>query len=209
MRKLLTILGAVGLTATGTATVVACGDGNKNPVPETIELGSVQGLAKTITGSEEMTAATALNAFLAIAANKDLEDQVQVKEGEENFVAPTTEAAGKLVIVAKTDSTKYTGELTITIDYKADTIDLGSVQGLDKTITGSEEMTAATALNAFLAIAANKDLEDQVQVKEGEENFVAPTTEAAGKLVIVAKTDSTKYTGELEIIISALSGSQE
>ncbi|MCL8212615.1 lipoprotein [Mesoplasma whartonense] len=209
MRKLLTILGAVGLTATSTATVVACGDGNKNPVPETIELGSVQGLDKTITGSEEMTAATALNAFLAIDANKDLEDQVQVKEGEENFVAPTTEAAGKLVIIAKTDSTKYTGELTVTIDYKADTIDLGSVQGLNKTITGSEEMTAATALNAFLAIDANKDLEDQVQVKEGEENFVAPTTEAAGKLVIVAKTDSTKYTGELEIIISALSGSQE
>ena len=208
MRKILSILASVGLTATAASAVVACGNTDKNGVVQSGSLGSiVKSADRTVSGNADMTSADkALSAFLETAAGKRLKkENVQVKENSFEAAGPGTN--GKLVIQAKS-GTKYTGEITITI--KGYTVTLESIKAnLTLEIPGSENMTADSALAAFLAVDANKTLRDEVEVKGDAESFDAPKNGVDGKLVITAKSSSTKYTGVLEITISKLKSSAE
>ncbi len=200
MRKILSILASVGLTATAASAVVACGNTDKNGVVQSGSLGSiVKSADRTVSGNADMTSADkALSAFLETAAGKRLKkENVQVKENSFEAAGPGTN--GKLVIQAKS-GTKYTGEITITI--KGYTVTLDSIKStLTLEIPGSEGMTADSALTAFKSIGNNASVKDEVEVKSGDGNFVAPKNDTVGKLVITAKSGSTKYTGDLEITI--------
>ena len=200
MRKILSILASVGLTATAASAVVACGNTDKNGVVQSGSLGSiVKSADRTVSGNADMTSADkALSAFLETAAGKRLKkENVQVKENSFEAAGPGTN--GKLVIQAKA-GTKYTGEITITI--KGYTVTLDSIKStLTLEIPGSEGMTADSALTAFKSIGNNASVKDEVEVKSGDGNFVAPKNDTVGKLVITAKSGSTKYTGDLEITI--------
>ena len=169
------------------------------------DLNSLTELNKTITGSADMTADDALQAFLAIEANKDLANEVEVKV--DTFKAPGIGTNGSFTLEAISGNHKYTGEIDVTISGY--TVALNSLQNLVKSIDGKVDMTADDALQAFLAIDANKDLSDEVQVKSGDESFHAPTNAEGGQLIVAAKEGSTKYTGSITVIIHKLDADAE
>ena len=164
------------------------------------ELSSVSGLITTTSGSSDMNETNVLNTFLAVEGNQGLQGEVEVKAG--SFEAPGTETEGSFILEAIAGNHKYTGELDVTISGY--TVALDSLKDLTKTIDGTVDMTADDAFNTFLSISGNEILKDEVEIKSGDESFVLPTNDDEGQLVIVARTGSAKYTGEIPIIISKL-----
>ena len=201
MKKILSILAAVGLTSTAATSVVACGNKSSSPVENNkTDLGSIETLNKTIKGLPGMTTwIEALDNFLADDANKTLKDEVEVKNADVDWIAPQLGVDGLLTITAKPNSS-YTGSIPVTVTGY--TMALESFTDLRPKIDGSVNMTSDQALETFLKSPYNAFLANEVIVKE--DSFEAPTTEVDGKFLIVPKQGSVKYTGELKGTISKL-----
>jgi|GEM_PF-1849911 len=143
MKKLLTILGAVGLTATSAATVVACGDNNRNEVTK-IDLQSLN--KETIRGSVEITEEQAVKEFLennpSITNVADFKTDVAI-----SLIKPTLTADGQLFVVAKSESANYSGGVVVNVAAINKT-DL-ALMVTTKTIQGNDKMTKDDALKSL------------------------------------------------------------
>lgn len=108
MKKLLVLLGTIGLTSTAMITVIACGINNRSEVSK-INLNDLK-LNLTIQGTEDMTAGTAFAAFLENNQDEsfdDLRESVAL-----DFTKSDYDNDGSLIITAK-PKTKYTGVITV------------------------------------------------------------------------------------------------
>ena len=148
-----------------------------------------------IPGIENMTEQNAFNAFIANNQEKypDLESNAEISL----FAMPTYTIKGKLVVKAKTNSTKYTGNITVPIKA-IEQIALNTLS-LNLSLTTSYT-NENDAFDAFINLNSQvSDLRNNVEIT----NFVAPEEITNGKLTINAKVNS-KYYGNVEVIIQKL-----
>ena len=190
MKKLLTILGSIGLTSTAAISVVACGTKNRSEVK--IDLNTLTLNKESITISEGMTKEDVFQAFLN--NNKDvtdLEANVDLTFNEPSYTTP-----GSLIIKAKAN-TAYTGSIIITINAIGQT----SLNDLHlKTLLSLPITKQQAAFDSFIKLNSEvSDLRDNLEI----ENFTAPDYNQTGSLEVKAKPN-TKYSGTLTITIPEL-----
>ena len=190
MKKLLTILGSIGLTSTAAISVVACGTKNRSEVK--IDLNTLTLNKESITISEGMTKEDVFQAFLN--NNKDvtdLEANVDLTFNEPSYTTP-----GSLIIKAKAN-TAYTGSIIITINAIGQT----SLNDLHlKTLLSLPVTKQQAAFDSFIKLNSEvSDLRDNLEIK----NFTAPDYNQTGSLEVEAKPN-TKYSGTLTITIPEL-----
>ena len=190
MKKLLTILGSIGLTSTAAISVVACGTKNRSEVK--IDLNTLTLNKESITISEGMTKEDVFQAFLN--NNKDvtdLEANVDLTFNEPSYTTP-----GSLIIKAKAN-TAYTGSIIITINAIGQT----SLNDLHlKTLLSLPVTNQQAAFDSFIKLNSEvSDLRDNLEI----ENFTAPDYNQTGSLEVEAKPN-TKYSGTLTITIPEL-----
>ncbi len=149
-----------------------------------------------ITGIENMLEQDAFDAFIGNNQEKysDLETNVEIS----SFTAPSYASNGELIVKAKTNSTKYSGKITITIktikQTALDTLNLKATIAVDENAT--EEETFQVFLDKNKNILNDNLILDQVELS----NFEAPKITTNGKLTITVKEGSnSKYTGSIEI----------
>ena len=190
MKKLLTILGSIGLTSTAAISVVACGTKNRSEVK--IDLNTLTLNKEPITISEGMTKEDVFQAFLN--NNKDvtdLEANVDLTFNEPSYTTP-----GSLIIKAKAN-TAYTGLIIITINVIGQT----SLNDLHlKTLLSLPVTNQQAAFDSFIKLNSEvSDLRDNLEI----ESFTAPDYNQTGSLEVEAKPN-TKYSGTLTITIPEL-----
>ena len=190
MKKLLTILGSIGLTSTAAISVVACGTKNRSEVK--IDLNTLTLNKEPITISEGMTKEDVFQAFLN--NNKDvtdLEANVDLTFNEPSYTTP-----GSLIIKAKVN-TAYTGSIIITINAIGQT----SLNDLHlKTLLSLPVTNQQAAFDSFIKLNSEvSDLRDNLEI----ESFTAPDYNQTGSLEVEAKPNA-KYSGTLTITIPEL-----
>ncbi|WP_250136678.1 lipoprotein, partial [Mesoplasma whartonense] len=192
MKNLLSLLAALGLTATAATTVIACGSPKNSVVIKKTALKDLN--LKTRLKNSVKNQQAAFDSFIEMNPEvSDLHDSVQVIA----FDVPDYNKEGSLEVEAKTN-TKYSGTLTITIPELNKTDITGLVT--NTTIQGTENMTEAQAFQAFLeANNSWTNLNDYVEV----DSFTAATYTSNGSLTIKAKTN-TAYTGSVMVRINAI-----
>ena len=192
MKNLLSLLAALGLTATAATTVIACGSPKNSVVIKKTALKDLN--LKTRLKNSVKNQQAAFDSFIEMNPEvSDLHDSVQVIA----FDVPDYNKEGSLEVEAKTN-TKYSGTLTITIPELNKTDITGLIT--NTTIQGTENMTEAQAFQAFLeANNSWTNLGDYVEV----DSFTAATYTSNGSLTIKAKPN-TAYTGSIEIRINAI-----
>ncbi len=186
MRKLLTILGAVGLTATSTATVVACGNSDKNQIGQI----DVRKINSEMIGSVS-TQEQAIGVFLA--NNPNIKDKDAFKSSIiVEFSKPTTTAEGQLTITNSNRSAKIVIKIA-----KVNAYSLKDFIG-DRIIQGSDEMTKEQALTSLASALSWKNLGDFVNITSFKVSNDKKKTN--GSLTIEAK-DASQYWGKVTISI--------
>ncbi len=144
-----------------------------------------------IPGKENMTQEDAFKAFLNNNKNiTDLKDNVNL-----SFARPSKINTGWLIITARTN-TKYSGEITITINIIGKT----SLTDLIKTTRIHSVNNNIQIITAFLGVNSTSGLtENDLEVT----SFITATTTNTGLAIINAKTSS-NYTGQVNVIIEVL-----
>ena len=189
------LLASIGLTATTTASVIACGNNNRSGVIKT-DLNDLQ-LVATIPGVESMTDTNAFNAFIQANAANVLDLRENVSFGD--FRKPEYTADGSLTITAK-PKTKYTGSITVTITA----IGQKSLDSLHLHTTLSIPVTdQQAAFDSFIELNSEvSDLRDNLKIT----GFTAPNLDQTGTLIVAASKADAKYSGTLTITIPELAG---
>ena len=142
MKNLLSLLAALGLTATAATTVIACGSPKNSVVIKKIALKDLN--LKTRLKNSVKNQQAAFDSFIELNPEvSDLRDSVQVID----FTVPDYNQEGLLEVQAKTN-TNYSGTLTITIPELNKT-DLARLV-TNTTIQGVANMTVAEAFQAVL-----------------------------------------------------------
>ena len=208
MRKILSVLAAIGLTSTAASAVVACGNKDSSEVTKT-DLSSVPMIKAlesklTINGTADMGVDDAYASFSNISGVKEALAFVNLGEADFEFVltVPSYVADGSLKITVKSENSKYSGSLNVKISQLVKA-ELSSVSGLTTTISGSSDMNETNVLNTFLAVEGNQGLQGEVEVKAG--SFEAPGTETEGSFILEAIAGNHKYTGSITVVIEKLS----
>ncbi len=192
MKNLLSLLAALGLTATAATTVIACGSPKNSIVIKKTTLKDLH--LKTRLKSSVKNQQAAFDLFVEMNPEvSDLRDAVQIT----SFTAPDYNNEGSLEVQAKTN-TNYSGTLTITIPELIKT-DIARLL-TNTTIQGTENMNEVDAFNAFLeANSSWTNLNDYVET----DSFTAPTYTSNGSLSINPKPNG-QYTGSIIIVITAI-----
>jgi len=142
MKNLLSLLAALGLTATAATTVIACGSPKNSVVIKKTALKDLH--LKTRLKNSVKNQQAAFDSFIELNPEvDDLRDGVQVI----GFSAPDYNQEGSLEIQAKTN-TKYSGTLTITIP-EVNKTNLARLV-TNTTIQGTTNMTSDQAFQAVL-----------------------------------------------------------
>ena len=137
MKNLLSLLAALGLTATAATTVIACGSPKNSVVIKKTALKDLN--LKTRLKNSVKNQQAAFDSFIELNPEvSDLRDSVQVID----FTVPDYNQEGLLEVQAKTN-TNYSGTLTITIPELNKT-DLARLV-TNTTIQGVANMTLAEA----------------------------------------------------------------
>ena len=194
MKNLLSLLAALGLTATAATTVIACGSPKNSVVIKKIALKDLN--LKTRLKNSVKNQQAAFDSFIELNPEvSDLRDSVQVID----FTVPDYNQEGLLEVQAKTN-TNYSGTLTITIPELNKT-DLARLV-TNTTIQGVANMTVAEAFQAVLTANSSwTNLSDYVDYDV--DSFVPSSATTPGSLTIIAKANS-EYSGSLTISISKL-----
>ena len=191
MKKLLVLLGSIGLTSTAAIGVVACGVNNHSEIIKT-DLKDLN--LKTLLSLPVTNQQAAFDLFIELNPEvSDLRAAVQVID----FIAPDYNQTGSLEVQAEANA-KYSGTLMITIPEKIKT----NLEMLisNRTIEGTKNMTATEAFNAFL-VANNSwtNLSDFVSYGA----YTPATYQTDGLLTIIAK-ENTEFIGEITVNITKL-----
>ncbi|QGS51420.1 lipoprotein [Spiroplasma tabanidicola] len=122
MKKLLSLLGAMGLVATSGSVAVACNKGDKNTT--TKDLSTIKGddLKLTPETNTKEAAVTAAVAKIKAKLSVDVVLDTDFTVGEKDFTEATSKAAGSLKITAKSGSKVLTEGKTVTFSlaFKAE-----------------------------------------------------------------------------------------
>jgi len=177
MKKILSILGATGLVATTSATVIACG--NQITLASLESIISTRNLGEIITNDKEPSA-------LEIIAAVNEKNNFVLDEEEVKILDITNISA---IIAAKTNSTKYSGKVelsfttnTTNLEYLVTNTHLNEVGNNDGATT-TEIIDAVNKRNGFNLV------EEEVEVK----NITRTSAE------IVAKSGSKIYTNGVKV----------
>ncbi len=193
MKKLLGLLGAMGMVASTGSAVVSCGNKSKDEAKATLEsIVKVKALGEIEIASD--AEAPTLDQLLVAIKAKNASSTLTKNDVELDGAATATKAK----IKAKADSSKYTGtvEVTYTVKKAAAKATLESivktkVLGEINIASDAEVPTLDQLIKAIKAKNASSDLTTNDVDLDG----AATATTAK----IKAKTDSSKYTGSVEV----------
>lgn len=197
------IMLAIILIGTGTGLGIYYGinknhNGNTIPPNTTIPITPINlnTLNQTaIPGKENMIQDDAFNVFINNNKEKypDLKSNVEIS----SFIASSHTLTGKLIVKAKTNSTKYTGSISVTINI------IGKINLTDliKTTKIHSVNNNVQIITAFLAVNSTSGLiESDLEVT----SYTLATTTNTGSAIINAKTDNSDYTGQVNVTIEML-----
>ncbi len=193
MKKLLGLLGAMGMVASTGSAVVSCGNKSKDEAKATLEsVVKVKALGEIEIASDAEV--PTLDQLLVAIKAKNASSTLTKDDVELDGAATATKAK----IKAKTDSSKYTGtvEVTYTVKKAAAKATLESVVkvkslGEIEIASDAEVPTLDQLIKAIKAKNTSSDLTTNDVELDGK----ATSTNAK----IKAKDDSSKYTGTVEV----------
>ncbi|AVP48983.1 lipoprotein [Williamsoniiplasma luminosum] len=112
MKKLLTLLGSIGMIVGTVATVIAC---NPEKMKKT-DIGAVKDIKKSLTHLTNENKETIINEFVQI--NKDVKGLENLKN--KDLEATVNEIEKNAIITVKDDSKEFTGKVVVTYTIKVD-----------------------------------------------------------------------------------------
>ncbi|WP_342274953.1 lipoprotein [Spiroplasma endosymbiont of Cantharis lateralis] len=207
MKKLLGLLGAAGLVATTSATVVACGDkeGTKTDLSK-MELTVASGLTE-----KEAKESIAKQITAKVKDAKETTDytitvkaETRAEEGEtEETEKPLTDGT-KITVAATKESTLLSGSKTIEVGAKAaekvslDALDIKITA--DMTLEDAKEAISAAIVKMSKEAVETTDYTISHEPKDGSDDTALT---AEDKIQVKAVDTSNLLTGSKEIIIAA------